>query len=369
MGWINANVKMNAGYENQNMNAYGTRSPIISDQFKTAYGNYSGAVSPSGANALQQGAHDTMAGIQNRGASRAALMDANQNLQPVKTQMAALGTKGPNLLGTAPRAVATRANASLADVSTSENAPIVQGRSAADFMDRYKDPYERDVVNAALADYDAGTASAYAAFKGANAGAFGNKRLGVAEAEFGDKAVRGRGSLSANLLSQGFNTRATLGQGDADRFQSADTINAGNILSNNQFNAGARNNASITNANLLTGVSQTNAGLETGVSQTNAGIQNDRDITDVNSRNQSDALAMESLTQQAGLTQQQAQNIVTADGIDTDMANALFAAGSITQSQLDSILGAAAQFNGSEFDERRSSNKTSVNVESKFGVG
>lgn len=341
MGWVTAKVNTEADYRgtDQKSSAYGTRSPIISSQFGDAYKAFTGSLNPSGANTTQQGAMDTLRGLQTAGRPRAALLDANENLQGVKKQFNAMASKGPNLLGSDPRATA----------AMSANAPAVTAKAGASYMDAYRDPYEREVVDAALADYDAGAADQRTQLRGANASAFGNKRYGVSEGQFAGEVTRGRGSLSANLLSEGYKMRAGLGQADADRFLTADATNAANILDNNQFNAAS----------------------QTDVSKFNTGVENDRDQFDINSMYQNDQQVMAALTSSAGLTQQQAENIVTADGVDTELAQSLFAAGSITQSQLESILSAAAQFNGSSYTENKNANTDTygIKVGGEFGVG
>lgn len=399
MGWFSASIKAGVENENQNQSTYGTRTPIVSSQYTDAFNAARNQLDPTGANAAQRRAIDTITGNLDAGRYRTALNTANENIGQVRNSLNRFTTQGPHLLGTAPTAqagtaVAGVANATLADVTESADVdPIVAQQIAArrgvDLMGDYEDKFLTDVVDTSLADYDAGALEARNALRAGNAGAFGNKRYGVAEGQFNADAARGRGSLVAGLRSNAFNTAAGLGMQDANRFLSADQSNqsskltadvnnASNLLSNRQFNAGAKNAASIANANNLTGVSQTNANNQTSVSTTNANnltnvnttnanIQNNRDIADQDSRNRNDQLAKDTLIDQARLDQSIADNVVTADGIDTDYAQALFAAGAITQSQLDAITEMAGAWNGSEYDEDRRSNRNRNYVDTEVG--
>lgn len=108
--------------------------------------------------------------------------------------------------------------------------------TGAAFMDPYQTGLNNDYVNAALADYDAGTDRGFNALRAANAGAFGNKRTGVAEGQFMADAARGRGTLSADTRLNAFSTAAGLGQTDATRAAGVDAANADRALNASQFN-------------------------------------------------------------------------------------------------------------------------------------
>jgi len=106
-------------------------------------------------------------------------------------------------------------------------------------LDRYKSPYEQDVVNTALADFDygAGATRANQALEEARSGAFGGSGAAITRALTESDLARGRASTSANLRDQMF-TRATgLSATDAGfRNQAA------------QFEAAAANQAALANA-------------------------------------------------------------------------------------------------------------------------
>lgn len=126
-------------------------------------------------------------------------------------------------------------------LATTAPASVTGGTGAA-YMGAYSTPLTNDYINASLADYDQGAAQGYNALRASNASAFGNKRTGVAEGQFQADAARGRAELSSGLRLNAFNTAAGLGQTDASRALTADTTNAGNALSTNQFNSTLANN-------------------------------------------------------------------------------------------------------------------------------
>lgn len=165
------------------------------------------------------------------------------------------------------------------DVGEISGIPTVSGRSAADYIDRFMNPALRDVVDTSLADYDTGvdrSMTARSAAAGAGS-AFGNRRA-IADAVYEADTARGRGALSAGLRSNAFDTALGAAQGDAGRFQSADTFNAGTALQtalanqgnqarnldrstqNTQFNAGQYNTAAQFNLGAANRASEFGAG-------------------------------------------------------------------------------------------------------------
>lgn len=157
--------------------------------------------------------------------------------------------------------------------------PTVSGQSAADYIERFMNPALRDVVDTSLADYDTGVDRAMTARSAsADAGsAFGNRRA-IADAVYQADTARGRGALSAGLRSNAFDTALGAAQGDASRFQGADTFNAGTALQtalanqsnqarnfdrsmqNNQFNTGQYNTAAQFNLGAANRASEFGAG-------------------------------------------------------------------------------------------------------------
>ena len=88
-----------------------------------------------------------------------------------------------------------------ADAATGLTGPMTTAQTQA-----YMSPYQQQVIDASLADYDAQAAKSRLGL-GAQAvagGAFGSGRQGIAEAEFDALSNRGRSTLQSNLRQAGF---------------------------------------------------------------------------------------------------------------------------------------------------------------------
>jgi hypothetical protein len=109
-----------------------------------------------------------------------------------------------------------------------------QAQSALEGLDAYMSPYRRDVVDAALRDFDfgAGRSRAQLDLDLAGAGAFGGSGAALARSLSEDALVRGRAKTSADLLDQAWQRGAALSSADADRRQQAAIANAAAL---NQF--------------------------------------------------------------------------------------------------------------------------------------
>lgn len=99
----------------------------------------------------------------------------------------------------------------------------VQGQSLLDNLGSYMNPYTKDVVDTSLADYDygAGQQNAQADLSLAGDPTFGGSGGAIYKSALGGELARGRGTLSAGLRSDAFNTGAQLSGQDADRRQAA----------------------------------------------------------------------------------------------------------------------------------------------------
>jgi hypothetical protein len=98
--------------------------------------------------------------------------------------------------------------------------PSAQGydaASGASNMAQYQNPFTEQVINAGMNDLNRSYQMSLSGIgaRAAGAGAYGGSRQGVAEAEAAKNFMDSAGQLSAGLRSQGFNTAAGLGQGDA----------------------------------------------------------------------------------------------------------------------------------------------------------
>lgn len=196
----------------------------------------------------------------------------------------------------------------------------VGARQGAAFMDAYQNPYEQDVIDATLADFDnqAGRTRAAQQAQSAATGAFGGSRNAIREAMIEDDLSRARATTAGNLRRDGFVTAAQLGMSDADRELSANATNAGISADMARAQAQLEQQASLTNFGAAqdnarfgaqldqqTGLENmdalnqgilTQAGFNQNANLTNAGFENDRARTNA------------SLAQQAGLANMGAEN-------------------------------------------------------------
>lgn len=120
-----------------------------------------------------------------------------------------------NAAGAGPSSYAANAygGATVAPTSTAQAGSLLQN------LDSYMSPYRRDVVDAALADFDhgAGQTRAQQDLDLAGAGAFGGSGAALTKSMTEGELARGRATTSANLLDQMFNRGAQLSNLDADR--------------------------------------------------------------------------------------------------------------------------------------------------------
>ncbi|MDX2224599.1 MAG: hypothetical protein SFV21_17740 [Rhodospirillaceae bacterium] len=94
----------------------------------------------------------------------------------------------------------------------------ISAQRGAEFLESYRNPWEQQVVDTSLADYDVGADRSRNDLRARrDSGAAFGDRAALADAVFAADAARGRGGLAANLRSQGFNTAANLGMQDAGR--------------------------------------------------------------------------------------------------------------------------------------------------------
>lgn len=164
---------------------------------------------------------------------------------------------GPNIYSPA-TAKATGYDATKGEAQGYTASSLLEG------LDRYKSPYERDVVNAAMADFDygAGQTRANQALEEARSGAFGGSGAAIGRSLTEGELARGRAATSANLLDQMF-TRATglsatdaaarnaamqFSAGEANRFGLAN-MDAANRAA--EFRAAAENQFGLSNQNAL----------------------------------------------------------------------------------------------------------------------
>ena len=118
--------------------------------------------------------------------------------------------------------------ASITHLTADAPIPRMQAASLLDGLDTYMSPYTKDVVDAALADYDygAGQTRAQQSLDLAGASAFGGSGAALTRSMTDDALTRGRATTSANLRDQAFSRGAALSSEDAARRQAASQANA-----------------------------------------------------------------------------------------------------------------------------------------------
>jgi len=149
-------------------------------------------------------------------------------------QLRNIGLGGAGQTGTAE---ASRLTSQLAGFTPQQ----IKAGTGAQYMSAYQNPYESQVVQAALGDIELARQRSGLSDRAAAtaAKAFGGSRQGVAEALTNEAALRNAASTAANLRSAGFTTAAQLGQTDAARMLAAAGTNQAADISG----AGLRMNA------------------------------------------------------------------------------------------------------------------------------
>lgn len=316
---------------------YGTRTPLLSDDWKKAFANASGALNPGGYTADQQTgvdwARNNLTNSPVQGAASAANAGSQGSLTSLQNAIGGynyIAGKGPYQLGAAP---------------TENYVGDVTAAPGANFASQYYNPFQKNVIDTSVNDYNTNvdrTQNAMRAGRDA-AGAFGD-RSAVADAVYHGDASRGLGSLVSGLYQQGFNTAQGYGQQDASRQLLAD---------------------------------QGNQSTRQGVNTRNSGLLDSRERANIGYQQNDDALKLTALSgiratelEKQGISQDILKNVITADGIDADKAHALFSAGQISQDQLAAILQAAQAGNGSSFTDNKSgkSNETTLKVDAGYKV-
>ena len=342
MGWIDLSATGSVANTSGTTESaqYGTHSPTLSDQFTTALNNYINSGSPTtGATATQQPAIDYMTGQVTGGGIAPQVTATNSNLDQYRAGLQNQPYQGYTAIAgqAAPQATA----------STSNGVPQVAAQTGAADSSPYAALYSQQLIDPSLNAYDYGTDRSMNALNAqtAGAGGFANSRSGSNYGDLAAQSALGRGQLESQLKTTGLTNALGFGQQDATRNLQAQTTNAGNTLSNQQFNAGQ---------------TQQNSQFNVNAAQTNTAQQ-------------LAALGGQASTilSAAGLSQQALANVVTQNGIDTNAAQSLFAAGAITQSQLDSIVQAAAATNGYSLTQNGSTanNQTTLSASAKGGLG
>lgn len=152
-------------------------------------------------------------------------------------RFAELGAADPQSYVAGPHALETEAASSL-DLNQFDSdlygrllngpAATVGAESLLSGLDRYMSPYRGQVVDSAMADFDASAARTRAsqALQMAGSGAFGGSGAALTQSLTESELARARSTQLSGLLDQMFNRGAALSNLDADRRQTASINNA-----------------------------------------------------------------------------------------------------------------------------------------------
>lgn len=110
--------------------------------------------------------------------------------------------------------------------------PFASGGKAYDYVDRYLNPYLKQVVDASAADFDAnsGQVRAQQALDLAGSGAFGGSGTALTQSMTEGELARGRASALSSLRSRAYETALGAAAGDAEQATQARIANAQTAL-------------------------------------------------------------------------------------------------------------------------------------------
>lgn len=375
------------------------------------------AAMPTAANAAAQGYSPTMTGAAGLGPANMAGA-ANAGAANAGTANAAnlAGYQAGLLGGPSTYSGQGYTAAQAGPVSLGNNVERMTGESLLNNFSAYLNPTTQNLVDATLSNYDdmAGRQRADQAARAAKAGAFGGSRYGIAESQLLADQGRNRALTEAELRNSAWNTAAGLSATDAGFRQQAGLANQSAANSraetlaalqaqNNQFNAGARNDASAFGAaaSNQSGAFNANAANQFGLAQfdaNNTASQFNADAANTGQMFNADAanqfalanagyqqqanLANAGFQQQSGLANQDAANQFALSGADlqqqANLANqaaanqaSAFGAGAANTANLANMQ-AANQFGLAGFDaanQLAQFNAGAANQNAQFNAG
>lgn len=225
----------------------------------------------------------------------------------------------------------------------------ITASQGAAHMNTYLNPYLQQVVDTSLRDFDVGVdrqANQARARRDA-ASAFGD-RAAIADAVYAADSNRGRGTLSSGLRSDAFNTAATFGMQDSNRFLEADRTNQSVALQRAMENARLQQAAAIANANWADEASRFNTGIRNDFLLTNDTRQRNLETQNFNAGLGTTQANADILAAQAALAQQQqlhqlklAQGL---NGLAIDQTGILTTADEAERQRIAALAGVGADF-------------------------
>lgn len=241
------------------------------------------------------------------------------------------------------------------------NAQTGKASSLLDNLGAYMSPYTGQVVDAALSDYDYGAGQTLAQQKldERRNGAFGDSGLAITRSQTSDALTRGRGSLSAGLRDQAFNTGANLSNLDAGRRQEMDVTNLGALNNASQFNTNAQNVQGLANQTATNNASEFNTGARNNANQFNANATNNANQFNAGANNDASSFLANALNTSGQFNA----------GAKND-ANSFFANANNAANQFNTgAANTANQFNAGATNDAGSFNANANNTANQFNAG
>lgn len=331
--------------ENQKSETHMTQKPIAPEGWEQAWRDYGLGLNENGLTADQETALASLRG--NMGAGSALLLDPTVST----ISKAVSGDPGygyawstSNLQQAFPELYKKIADVTAQTITPNVTAQTVQGKTGAQYMDAYRNPFEDQVVQSSLDDLErqynlALTKSGSMQQAG---GAFGGSATALQNALTNNDYLRTVASTAGNLRSQGFNAAAGYGQQDATRVLQGDVANQGANLQASGLNLDAmRANQS---------------------SALQAATQNQSNETQ---RQEFDAnVAMKAQDVRNAAATNWASLMTSALGIDNQTAMALLGAGTTGQSQALNWLNMGGRLFGQQTDGTSSGTSSGTTTQS-----
>jgi hypothetical protein len=180
-------------------------------------------------------------------------------------------------LGQAQGYTAAAGTANQQDRSNIQNVGVQSAaQQLPSYLQAFDPSYQTNVINASMNDLDRArqlTQQSNAA-QAAQAGAFGDSRQGVMDAQTNDAYLRQVASLSANERQSGFNTALSSLQGDTSNQLQSQLANQQADIGVSANNAGYQNQFGLANLNAQNAAAQYGAGAQNQFSQLNQAATN-----------------------------------------------------------------------------------------------
>jgi hypothetical protein len=229
------------------------------------------------------------------------------------------------------------------------------------YLQAFDPTYQTNVINASMNDLDRArqlTQQSNAA-QAAQAGAFGDSRQGVMDAQTNDAYLRNVANMSANLRQQGFNTGLQALQGDQATTLQSQLANQQADIGVSANNAGYQNQFGLANLNAQNAAAQYGAGAQNQFAQLNQAATNQAGQFQADAANQA---AMQAAGLQASTNLANAASQNAAGQFNAGQSNQFGLANQAAQN-------AAGQFNSNLGFNVAQNNQNATNQANQYNAG